>query len=148
MFQPMWPWNLMDDLGKYQGTSYILCQVLCIISKPWVNSNWSQSPETHNAGQNGRFLCPAWPWNLMDNLENQQGTSSILCQTLCIVSKPWVNQNCTGISIFGLKLCICDDDNDNNNSTTTINDNDSDNNKNMNNKNNNNKTMITIISLT
>ena len=36
---------------------------------------------------------PKWPRNLMNDLENQEGTSSILRQTLCILSEPWVNSN-------------------------------------------------------
>ena len=36
----------------------LLCcfQVLCIISQPSVNSNWSYSPETPNLGQNRQFF--------------------------------------------------------------------------------------------
>ena len=67
-FCPVWSWNLMD-IKKQSGTSCILHQALCIISKPWVNSNWSYSPETLNLGQNQRFFCPVWPWNLTDDLE-------------------------------------------------------------------------------
>ena len=48
IFQPMWPWNLMDDLEELQGTSSTLHQALCIISNPLVNSNWSYCPETLN----------------------------------------------------------------------------------------------------
>ena len=47
---------------------------LCIISKPWVNSNWSYSPESLISGQNRHFFCCCccmWPWNLMDDLEKQ-----------------------------------------------------------------------------
>ena len=33
------------------------------------------------------------PGNLMDDFEKQQGTSSILCKALCIISKPLVNSN-------------------------------------------------------
>ena len=58
-----------------------------------MNSKWSYSPETLNSGQNWQFLCPEWPWNLMDDLGKQQGTSSIRHQALCIISKPWVNSN-------------------------------------------------------
>ena len=36
-FQPMWPWNLMDDLKKLKGTYSTLHQTLCIISNPSVN---------------------------------------------------------------------------------------------------------------
>ena len=36
-----------------------------------------------------------WPSNLMDDLEKQQGTSSVLHQALCIISNPLVNSNCS-----------------------------------------------------
>ena len=36
-FQPMWPWNLMDDLEKLKGTYSTLHQALCIISNPSAN---------------------------------------------------------------------------------------------------------------
>ena len=34
-----------------------------------------------------------WPWNLIDELEKQYGTVSILHQALCIISNPLVNSN-------------------------------------------------------
>ena len=164
----MWLWNLTDDLAKHYSTSSVLHQAVCIISKPWVNLNWSYSPETLNLGQdrwffvlcnleiwwmtlkNNRapllccfklcaslhshqwiqievtvqkiklcasfqsqlwvqasvtvrkcsiwvkisfFFCSVWLWNLMDDLEKQYGTASILHQALHIISKPWVNSN-------------------------------------------------------
>ena len=33
-------------------------KLLCIISKPSVNSNWSYNPEMLNSGQNGHFFVP------------------------------------------------------------------------------------------
>ena len=39
------------------------------------------------------IFCPVWPWNLIDDLANQQGTSSILHQALCIISNPSVQSN-------------------------------------------------------
>ena len=57
IFLGVWPWNLTDDLEK-KGTSSMLLQALCVICKPWVNSNWSFSPETPNLGQNRRFYEP------------------------------------------------------------------------------------------
>ena len=57
IFCPVWPWNLMDDIKNHKDPSSILCQALCIISKPSVNSNWSYSPKTLNLGQNQRFFC-------------------------------------------------------------------------------------------
>ena len=71
IFCPMWPWNLMDDLGKQKGTFSILHQALCIISNPSVNSNWSYSPETLNLGQNRQFFVPCdleiWRMTLKNN---------------------------------------------------------------------------------
>ena len=49
-FWAVWPWNLKVDLEKQLGTSSMLLQTLCIISKQSVNSNWSYSPETLNSG--------------------------------------------------------------------------------------------------
>ena len=57
-FLPAWPRNLTDDLENQWGTSSILHQALCTISKPSVNSNWSDNPETLNSGQNWRFSVP------------------------------------------------------------------------------------------
>ena len=70
IFCPVWPWNLMEDLKKQQGASSMLHKALCIISKPWVISNWSYSPETLNSGQNRRFYVPCdleiW-WMTLEN---------------------------------------------------------------------------------
>ena len=72
IFQPMWPWNSMDDLGKHQGASSILHQALRIISNPSVNLNWSCSPETLNSGRNWRYfvLCDLGIWWM--TLENNR----------------------------------------------------------------------------
>ena len=52
-----WPWNLMDDLEKHEGTSSILLALSFVHHfKPWVNSNWSYSPEALNSGRNGPFF--------------------------------------------------------------------------------------------
>ena len=56
---------------SHYGTSSILRQALCIISKPSVKSNLSYSLEMLYLGKNWRFFCPVWPWNLMDDLEKQ-----------------------------------------------------------------------------
>ena len=55
IFCPVWPRNLMEDIEKQKGTSSILHQALCTISKPWVNSNWGYSLKTLNLGQNQRL---------------------------------------------------------------------------------------------
>ena len=66
---------------------------MCLISKPSLKSNLSCSPETLNSGKKLAFFCPTWPWNLMNDLEKQYGTSSIPHQALCIISNPSVNSN-------------------------------------------------------
>ena len=83
IFCPLWPWNLMDNLGKQKGTSSILHQALCIISNPSVNSDWSYSPETFNLGQNRQFfvLCNLEIWRM--TLQNNR--PPLLCHfKLCV----------------------------------------------------------------
>ena len=60
-FLAVWPWNLTDDLEEQYGTSSKQHQALCIISSPYVNSNWSYGPETAKWGHD---LCDfdLWPW--------------------------------------------------------------------------------------
>ena len=64
-------------------TSFIQDQFLSIIPNPSVISNWSYSWEMLNVGKNRRFFCPVWPWNETDDLEKQQGTSSLCSFKLC-----------------------------------------------------------------
>ena len=54
-------WYSCDDLEIQYGTSSVLRQALCIISKPSVNSNWSYTPETPKFGSKSMLLCPVWP---------------------------------------------------------------------------------------
>ena len=68
---PVRPWNLTDDLEKQQGTSFMLLQAMCVISKPSVNWNWSYGPENPKLGQN--LLWPLWPWLLISDLYLLQG---------------------------------------------------------------------------
>ena len=44
-----------------------------------------QSGNAH-FGSNSTIFRAVWPWNLTDDLEKQQGSSSILLQALCIIS--------------------------------------------------------------
>ena len=71
MICTVWPWNLTDDLGKWQGISPLLFQALCNISYSLVNSNLSYSPEMPNLGQIRRFLEPCdveiWRMTLKNN---------------------------------------------------------------------------------
>ena len=71
----MWPGNLMEDLEKNRAPFSILCQALCIIAKPSVNTNCRYNPRTLHLGQNGWFfLCPVtskfdgWPWKTIGHI--------------------------------------------------------------------------------
>ena len=46
-----------------------------------------------NAQFGSKFFCPVWPWSLMDDLEKQKNTSSMLLQALCIIWNALVNSN-------------------------------------------------------
>ena len=63
LFRAVWPWNLTNVLGKQQGICPKHHQAICIISSPYVNSNWSYSPETVKLGVD---LCDLdlWPLTL------------------------------------------------------------------------------------
>ena len=67
-FQPVWPWNLMDDLKKIIGHLFYTTSSFYIISNPSVNSNWSHSPERPIRVKIGNFIScvnlkfDGWPW--------------------------------------------------------------------------------------
>ena len=73
IFCPVRPWNVTNDLEKLYITYSILCQALCIISKPSVTLNWSYSLEILNFGSTLWFCCPVWTWNLTDDIEETIG---------------------------------------------------------------------------
>ena len=58
-------------------------------------SEFKQKLQSRNAqfGSKSAIFCRVWPWNLIDDLEKQYGTSSMLLQALCIISEPSVNSN-------------------------------------------------------
>ena len=60
---PMRPWNLTNDLEKQCGTSSKQQQALCIISLPYMNSNWCYGPETAKWGHDFCDL-DLWPQTL------------------------------------------------------------------------------------
>ena len=60
-----WPWNLGEDLEEQYGTPPKHHQALCIISSPYVHSNWSYGPETSKSGFD---LCSQIVWGNVDSL--------------------------------------------------------------------------------
>ena len=67
IFRPVWSWNLKNDLVKNKGTSSMLFQAMCIISKQSGNPNWSYVPVKPKLGQN--LLWTLWPWPLTSDLD-------------------------------------------------------------------------------
>ena len=63
IFLAVSPWNLKEDLEKQYGTSSKHHQAVCIISLPYVNSNWSYGQETAKWGHD---ICDLdldlWPF--------------------------------------------------------------------------------------
>ena len=45
------------------------------------------------SGSNSTIFSVLWPWNLMDDLEKQKGTSPKQHQAICIISSSYVNSN-------------------------------------------------------
>ena len=60
-FLAVCPWNVTDDHKKTIGTSHKQQQTLCIIPSPYLNSNWSYSPEPVKLGV---ALCDLELWPL------------------------------------------------------------------------------------
>ena len=71
----------------------MLPQAFCIIWYPFVNWNWSYSPEMPKLSQNQQFFLAMWPCNLTYDLEKQEGTTSMLPEALRIISEPLVSSN-------------------------------------------------------
>ena len=63
IFLAVSPWNFKDDLEKQYGTSSKHHQAVCIISLPYVNSNWSYGQERAKWGHD---ICDLdlWPLTL------------------------------------------------------------------------------------
>ena len=70
-----------------------------------MNSSRSYSPETPNLGQNRRFFCPMWPWNLKDDLAKTiehllHATSSSVHHFLAICEYKLELQSGNGLIVF------------------------------------------------
>ena len=67
---PVWPWDLTDDLGKkghlfYATPSFVYHFIaICEIKVKLQSGNTK-------FGSKSAIFCPAWPWNLTDDIEKQ-----------------------------------------------------------------------------
>ena len=100
---PVWPCNFADDLEKLSGTSSMLFQALCIVSKPLVNSNLRNSPETLNSGQNRPFFVPCDLEIWRPTLKNNK--AHLCCFKLCASfhSHQWIQ---TGVTVRKCQICV------------------------------------------
>ena len=74
-----WPWKTTGHLF-YVASSFMHHFITIGEFKLKLQSGNAQF------GSKSAIFCPVWPSNLMDDLEKQQGTSSMLLQALCIIS--------------------------------------------------------------
>ena len=75
----VWPWKKIGHLF-YATSSFVHHFVAIGDFKLELQSGIAQ------IGSNSMIFLAVWPWNLMDDLEKQKGTSSTLLQALCIIS--------------------------------------------------------------
>ena len=54
-----------------------------------MNSNWSYSPDVPHLGQNRQFCLVVWPWNLMDDLENNRAHFLCYFKLCASFRSPW-----------------------------------------------------------
>ena len=80
----VWPWKTIGHL-VYATSSFVHHFVAISAFKLESESGNGQF------GSNSTIFRAVWPWNLTDDLEKQQDTSSMLLQALCIISEPLVN---------------------------------------------------------
>ena len=79
-----WPWKTIGHLS-FAVSSFVQHFIAIGEFKLELQSGNAQF------GSNLTIFRAVWPWNLTDDLEKQQGTSSMLLQALCIISEPLGN---------------------------------------------------------
>ena len=73
-----WPWKTIGHLF-YATSTFVHHSVAIGEFKLELQSGNGQ------IGSKSTIFLAGWPWNLTDDLEKQQGTSSMLLQALCII---------------------------------------------------------------
>ena len=68
IFQPVWPWNLMDDLKKIYRTPLLHYIKLCALSQTLGEFKLELQSGNAKFGSKSAIFCPVWPCNLMDDL--------------------------------------------------------------------------------
>ena len=81
-----WHWKTIEHL-LYVASSFVYHFTAISELKLELQSGNAQF------GSNSTIFLAVWPWNSMDDLKKQLGTSSMLLQALCIISYPLMNSN-------------------------------------------------------
>ena len=108
-----WPWKTIGHIF-YASSSFVYHFRAIREFKLEVQSGSAK------LGSKSAICCPAWSWNLTDDLEKQQGTSPKPHQALCIISSPYVNWSSSpktaelgfylcGLDLWALTLTFCID---------------------------------------
>ena len=71
IFQPVWPWNLMDDLGKTIGHLFYTTSSFVHHFKSISELILKLQSGNTQFGSKLAIFCPVWPWNFMDDLGKQ-----------------------------------------------------------------------------
>ena len=82
----VWPWKTIGHLF-YATSSFV--HHFVAIGELELELQFGNA----QSGSNSTIFRAAWPWNLTDDLQKQQGTSSMLFQALGIISYPLVYSN-------------------------------------------------------
>ena len=96
-----WHWKTIGHL-------FYTTSSLCIISNPWVNWNWSYSPQTLNLGQIRRYLEPCHLEIRRMTLKNNRATL-LCCFKLCASfhRHQWIQ---TGVTVWKRPILVKMDD--------------------------------------
>ena len=69
IFQPVWPWNLTDDLEKTTGHLFSTTSSFVHHFKAMGEFKLELQSGNSQFGSKSVIFCPVWSWNLMDDLE-------------------------------------------------------------------------------
>ena len=96
-----WPWKTIGHL--FYNTSRFVHHFKAI-----GELKFELSSGNAQFGSKSAIFCPVWPRNLMDDLENQKGTSPKQHQPMCIISS-YVNSNWSySLQMAKLGFDLCD----------------------------------------
>ena len=108
IYCPVWPSNLMDDTWKTIGHLFYVAS--SFVYHFIAIGEFKLKLQCRNAqfGSKSAIYCPVWPSNLMDDLEKQQGTSTMLLLAYASFRSHWWIQ--TGVTVRKRPIWVKIDD--------------------------------------